>query len=71
VDRGEPSLSEDAEDGVPGADTSVDRVRVALDLLRERQAHGRPETTKTLHKARRHDTGAPESLLTVSVFGLF
>jgi hypothetical protein len=27
-------------------------VRVALDLLRERQAQGRTETTKTLHKAR-------------------
>jgi hypothetical protein len=27
-------------------------VRLALDLLRERQAHGRSETTKTLHKAR-------------------
>ena len=27
-------------------------VRLALDLLRERQAHGRAETTKTLHKAR-------------------
>ena len=26
--------------------------RLALDLLRERQAHGRAETTKTLHKAR-------------------
>src|SRR4029077_13742609 len=26
--------------------------RLALDLLRERQAHGRGETTKTLHKAR-------------------
>ncbi len=27
-------------------------VRLALDLLRERQARGRDETTKTLHKAR-------------------
>ena len=49
---GESALPEDAEDGVPGRTRHAIEARLALDLLRERQAQGRAETTKALHKAR-------------------
>jgi len=37
--------------------------RIALDMLRESRAEGRDQTTHALHRARRGDTHAPESLL--------
>ena len=58
VQRGrawQPSLPQDAEDGVPGSGRSGrSRAGWPLDLLWEQHAQGRAQTTKTLHQARRN-----------------